>query len=140
MSHAYKKFFRNDDEKFAWQKEYSNNDKINLNKPSIYDNIQLDSSSSKKNFLSQSVRPNFDYDLEDIYDTNNYTNKVKTKTKDKDDYFNMSKKNTINNKNNISNINDIAQPINRDLNSIITSTIGLSNLGNTCFMNTCLHI
>jgi len=139
MSHAYKKFFRNDDEKFAWQKEYSNNNKINLNKPSIYDNIQLDSSSSKKNFLSQSVRPNFDYDLEDIYDTNNYTNKVKTKTKDKDDYFNMSKKNTINNKNNISNINDIAQPINRDLNSIITSTIGLSNLGNTCFMNTCLQ-
>ena len=144
MSKPNKKFFPNDDPYFAWQIGYSNNNKKKSNKPSIYDNIQLEPSSSKKKFLSQSVRQDFDF--EDIYDTNDY-NKVKTKAKDKekDDYLNMSKKNTNNDKYNIydnksdnSNTNDIT-PINRDLNSIITSTVGLSNLGNTCFMNTCLQ-
>jgi glucose-6-phosphate 1-dehydrogenase len=47
-----KKFFRNDEADFAWQIGYTNNNKVNTNKPkpSIYDNIQLEPSSGKKLF------------------------------------------------------------------------------------------
>ena len=133
-----KKFFRNDEENFAWQIGYTNNNKVNTNKPkpSIYDNIQLEPSSGKK-LLSRSVMPN--YDFEDIYDTYNHSNKNKIH---KNNNTNTAKK-TSNNKytdeyqNN--NYTNEAPSINRELNSIITSTVGLSNLGNTCFMNTCLQ-
>ena len=133
-----KKFFRNDEADFAWQIGYTNSNKVNTNKPkpSIYDNIQLEPSSGKK-LLSRSVMPN--YDFEDIYDTYNHSNKNKIH---KNNNTNTAKK-TSNNKytdeyqNN--NYTNEAPSINRELNSIITSTVGLSNLGNTCFMNTCLQ-
>ena len=134
-----KKFFR-DEENFPWQYGYINNNKVNTNnpKPSIYDNIQLDQSSGKK-LLSRSVIPNYD-DFEDIYDTYNHSNKNKN---NKNNNTNTTKKTNNNNKysdeyqNN--NYTNEVPSINRELNSIITSTVGLSNLGNTCFMNTCLQ-
>ena len=135
-----KKFFR-DEAKFAWQSGYINSNKVNTTKPkpSIYDNIQLEQSSGKK-LLSRSVIPNYD-DFEDIYDTYNHSNKNKNNKNNNN--TNATKKTNNNNKytdeyqNN--NYTNEVPSINRELNSIITSTVGLSNLGNTCFMNTCLQ-
>ena len=93
----------------------------------VYDNLSSETSLGKK-LLSKSVMP--DYDFEDIYDNDN----LKYKN-------NKSNKNNYNN-NDYNNSNDYynkTTTINRELNSIINSTVGLTNLGNTCFMNTCLQ-
>ena len=136
-----KKFFHNDEANFAWQIGYTNGNKVNANKPkpSIYDNIKLEQSSGKK-LLSRSVIPNYD-DFEDIYDTNIYSNK---KNKNNNNTNNITKKINYDKYNNEYENNNYtnespSSSINRELNSIITSTVGLSNLGNTCFMNTCLQ-
>ena len=133
-----KKFFRNDEADFAWQIGYTNNNKVNTNKPkpSIYDNIQLEPSSGKK-LLSRSVMPN--YDFEDIYDTYSHSNKNKIHKNNNTNTAKKTSSNKYTDEYQNNNYTNEVPSINRELNSIITSTVGLSNLGNTCFMNTCLQ-
>ena len=129
---------------------YNNNKKNKKSSvSSIYDNNLSSEVSLNKKFLSKSLMPDiYGNDLEDLYDNryndmnnNDYTNKKSSKYS-YSNYYNSNKDNKDYNKdikvNKDYNYNEVSS-INHELNSIIISTTGLNNLGNTCFMNTCLQ-
>ena len=100
-----------------YNKNNNSSNNYYINNSIYYNNYPLQQPQNKVKEFSNSVRINY----EDIYDKH-YNNKNEL-------YYN----NDLDYTNNITN-ND------RNLNSIICSTTGLTNLGNTCFMNTSLQI
>ena len=96
-----------------------------------YGTSPADYSSSNKNKQYGNYHYNNNNDLDSFYSqlskNKDFSNSINPYSMDIDDKY-YRKETNINDNNN------------RELNSIITSTVGLTNLGNTCFMNTSLQI
>ena len=96
-----------------------------------YGTSPADYSSSNKNKQYGNYHYNNNNDLGSFYSqlskNKDFSNSINPYSMDIDDKY-YRKETNINDNNN------------RELNSIITSTVGLTNLGNTCFMNTSLQI
>ena len=100
---------------------------------SSYRMTPVDYSSIKKfdNYhYSNNNNDNYNYNYSQFSNSKNLSNSINPYSKDiSDKYYPSYRNESYNNDNN-----------NRKLNSIITSIVGLTNLGNTCFMNTSLQL